>query len=341
MSFKSTVVLPLIAAAVVVSSAHADRADVRRAVVRARGSGVLHGSVVAGSADRPVRSSTGSIAEPDGDDIDADTRFRIASLTKLFTQVAALRLAESGDLDLDAPIGRYRPDLRAPWKDTVTIRQLLAMTSGLPRELHGSPERGVEYDDAGLAGAYLDAHAGIELESDPGDRGSYSNLGYWLVGAAIESVTGKPYIDAVNELVMAPLGADPVALSPAELGADGLAAPHVSGDRGCDRAPDYPVDQRYSSGGIAASAGQVHAVAVGIFDGAFLSDAGVRELFSQFGTEPEGRITTVAGMVPGFMNLVMIDRESESAVVSLNNCVAEDPNAFMAVVRSIAESMGE
>ncbi|MEQ8768980.1 MAG: serine hydrolase domain-containing protein [Phycisphaerales bacterium] len=340
MSIKNTLVLPLIAAAVV-SSAHADRSDVRRAVVRARASGVLHGSVLAGSADRPVRTSKGSIAEPDGDDIDADTRFRIASLTKLFTQVAALRLAKSGRLNLDAPVGAYRPELQAPWKDTVTIRQLLAMTSGLPRELNGSPERGVEYDDAGLAGAYLDAHAGIALESDPGTRSAYSNLGYWLVGAAIEAVTGKSYVDAVNELVLTPLGADPVALSPMELGADGLAAPHRSGDRGCERAPDYPVDQRYSSGGLVASAGQVHAVAVGIFDKEFLGAPSVGELFSQFGTEPEGRITTVAGMVPGFMNLVMIDRESESAVVSLNNCVAEDPNAFMASVRSIAEELGD
>eukprot|EP00913_Durusdinium_trenchii_P005872 g5484.t1 len=310
-------------------------------VVRAQRSGVLHGSITIATPERTVlERHSGRLAHPDRERVDAETTYRIASLTKLFTQLCVLELVEGGELDLDAPVSAYRPELDAPWKDRVTIRQLLAMTSGLPRELHDSPERGVEYDEQGLAGAYLDAHAGIELAGEPGSAHAYSNVGYWLVGSVIEAITGECFVDTVNRLVLQPLGENPVALSPETLG-QGAAAGHVVRDGDTARVPNTPMDQRYASGGLAASIAQVRVAALATLDDRLLEEESRELLFSRFGTdEPDGRLM-VAGMVPGFMNLVMVDREAGIAVVSLNNRIAENPNAFMASVRGILDEACE
>lgn len=307
-------------------------------VVRAQRSGVLHGSITVATPDRVMlERHAGRIGEPEDTRVDETTRFRIASLTKLFTQLAALELAEQGRLDLDAPISTYRPDLEAAWKDRVTTRHLLAMTSGLSRELHATPERGVEYDDEGFAGGYLDGHAGAELRGEPGGAHAYSNLGYWLVGAVIESVAGESFVDAVNRLVLEPLGAEPVALSPAALGLDHEAAGHAMEGGQSARLPDMPIAQRYASGGLCATIGQLRAVALATLDDRLLTPGSRELLFSRFGTaEPDTRLM-IAGMVPGFMNLLMADRESGVVVVSLNNRIAEDPNAFMGVIRAVLD----
>ena len=327
----------------VVSAATALAAGPASKIIRAQRSGVLHGSVTVASPQRVIlERHAGESGAPDGARIDEATRFRIASLTKLFTQLAALELVEQGRLDLDAPISTYRPDLDATWKDEVTIRHLLAMTSGLPRELHGTPERGVEYDAAGLAGAYLDGHAGVALRADPGGAHAYSNLGYWLVGSAIEAVTGESFVGAVNRVVLEPMGVDPVALSPGVLGVDDHAAGHAARDGASVRVPDMAMGQRYASGGLCATIGQVRAAALATLDDRLLEEGSRELLFSRFATDdPDGRLM-IAGMVPGFMNLVMVDREAGIAVVSLNNRIAENPDEFMATVRAVLdEACGE
>ncbi|MFI4896209.1 MAG: serine hydrolase domain-containing protein [Phycisphaerales bacterium JB059] len=311
-------------------------------VVRAQRSGVLHGSVTVANTQRVIlERHAGRIGDPEDAENDGATRYRIASLTKLVTQLAALELVERGRLDLDAPVSSYRPDLEAPWKDRVTIRHLLAMTSGLPRELHPTPQRGVEYDERGLAGGYLDRHAGVPLRGEPGETRAYSNLGYWLVGAVIESVTGESFVDAVNRLVLEPLGVEPVALSPDALGLEHEAAGHAMQGGDPVRVPDMPIAQRYASGGLCATIGQLRAVALATLDDRLLEDNARELLFSRFGTDdPEGRLM-IAGMVPGFMNLLMVDREAGVAVVSLNNRIAEDPNAFMATIRAVLDEACE
>lgn len=117
--------------------------------------------------------------EPGGSPLDETKKFRIASLTKIFTQLALLRLSDQGLLDLDAPLSDYRPGLGSSWADQVTVRQLLSFRSGLPREWEGDPETsGVSFDAGGLAGPFLDGLAAIGPSVEPGTRTQYSNLGY-------------------------------------------------------------------------------------------------------------------------------------------------------------------
>lgn len=306
------------------------------AVVAAQEQGVLHGSVTIAWADAEREAVTlhagvrdTSAEEPIEND--GETRYRIASLTKLVTQLAVLRLVDAGEVDLDEPIGTYRPKLRAGWADEVTVRDLLSMRAGLPRELHRSPERGVEYDRDGRAGTYLDRRLRrLDLESEPGEREHYSNVGYWLLGAMIEAVTGQTYVDAVNALVCAPMGVEGIGFSPEE-----LAGVDARGHTGKEVVDQFGIATRYSSGGLCATSGQFAAIASGMLRGGFLEDETRDLLFDGFGRERGEDELMIAGMVPGFMNLVLVDRRRGVAVVSLNNRIARDPNAFMGAVRGI------
>jgi CubicO group peptidase (beta-lactamase class C family) len=134
------------------------------------------------------------------------TLFRLSSLTKMFTALTAMRLADAGRLALHEPLSELFPasaELQAPIS-AVTVRQLLSHTSGLTR---GELDLDVGGRDShGLAEYVL--HTGIHTPfiADPGIVYSYSDQGFSLVGYIIERVTGRCFATAVRELVFEPLG---------------------------------------------------------------------------------------------------------------------------------------
>src|SRR5690606_14040845 len=112
--------------------------------------------------------------------VTTETVYDLASLTKLFTAILILQLVEQGELELDAPIAKYL----ANWSDrpTVTIRQLLTHTSGLPAVL-----RLWEQPDTDTR---IRAILGATLEADPGSRFCYSCVGYLNLGLLFQAITG-------------------------------------------------------------------------------------------------------------------------------------------------------
>jgi len=133
------------------------------------------------------------------------TLYRAGSVSKLFTDVAVMRLVEQGKLDLDAPVTRYLPDFRPenPFGGAITLRQLMTHRSGLVRE---SP-RGHYFDSD--AKGQADAVASLNstrLVAAPGTITKYSNAGIAVVGEVVARVSGKPYVQAVADLVLRPLG---------------------------------------------------------------------------------------------------------------------------------------
>lgn len=122
--------------------------------------------------------------------VTADTRFRLASVSKLVTAVAAGKLAEEGKLDLDAPITTVLPWLDNDWPP-ITSRHLAAHTAGLPHYQPVDAARGaVHYPSSQAA---VDLFRERSLLFQPGAEYSYSSWGYTLLGALIEEVTGQPF----------------------------------------------------------------------------------------------------------------------------------------------------
>jgi CubicO group peptidase (beta-lactamase class C family) len=136
--------------------------------------------------------------------VDPDTLFLLGSLTKTYTATTLLRLAADGRVELEAPVRRYVPELRLKDEHAaaqITVLQLLNHTAGLD---FGFIDDFGEGDDA-LA-SYVARMAELELIAPPGERASYSQAGYNLVGRLIEKVTGLTFERAVASLVLEPLG---------------------------------------------------------------------------------------------------------------------------------------
>jgi CubicO group peptidase (beta-lactamase class C family) len=139
----------------------------------------------------------------------ADTVFDLASLTKVVaTLPIVLRLAGRGEIGLDDPVGRYLPRFAGPGgaggagaagKDTVTVRQLLLHTSGLPGvrryylELHNANE-------------ILAAALAEPLVAPPGTVFSYSDVGFISLGELAATVAGSGLDELVQDVVCGPLG---------------------------------------------------------------------------------------------------------------------------------------
>lgn len=137
-----------------------------------------------------------------------DTRFNLASMTKMFTAVAVAQLVEKGKLSFDDTVGKVLPEY--PNKEVaerVTVGQLLAHTSGLASaDRTGDMLLATLRQGARTVGEHVSAFANAPLEFEPGSRFGYSNYGYVLLGAIIEKASGQDYYSYVREHVFKPAG---------------------------------------------------------------------------------------------------------------------------------------
>lgn len=145
--------------------------------------------------------------------VHVDTRFDVASVTKLFTAVAALQQVDAGRLDLDASIHRYVDLAGTAIPPSVTLRHLLAHTSGIADD--ADEEAGESYEalwadrptySVTETADFLPTFVHKPANFAPGDGCRYCNVGYVLVGLAIERVTGRGYRDVVVSDVFARAG---------------------------------------------------------------------------------------------------------------------------------------
>lgn len=135
----------------------------------------------------------------------AQTIYRVGSVSKLFTDIALMRLVQRGALDLDAPVGRYLPEFhpRNPFRTTVTLRQLMTHHAGLVRE----PPVGSYFDStAPPLSAIVASLDATTLVYPPGTRYKYSNAALQVVGTVLERASGEPFPTFLHHEVLEPLG---------------------------------------------------------------------------------------------------------------------------------------
>ncbi len=139
--------------------------------------------------------------------VEAATAFRIASMTKNMTALAALSLRDQGRLSLDAPLGQYVPQFAAVQPATrdsrpVSLRDLLCHMAGFVTDDPWADRV------LGMTPAELDAiiAKGHLFARPPGLAFEYSNLGYALVGRALTNVSGEPYQSFIRRTILKPLG---------------------------------------------------------------------------------------------------------------------------------------
>lgn len=135
-----------------------------------------------------------------------ETRFRLASVSKQFTAMLTLQVVQSGELQLDGTVADYLPWYRKDSGGKITVHHLMTHTSGLPNYtafsgFYDGPNR-MSY---GVKDFVLEYCSG-DLEFEPGERYSYNNSGYYILGAILEEVTGQTYQQLVQERIFTPAG---------------------------------------------------------------------------------------------------------------------------------------
>jgi CubicO group peptidase (beta-lactamase class C family) len=150
-----------------------------------------------------VAVEVGELEYGTGRPVTRDAAFPIGSVSKTFTATVAMILVADGDLELDAPLGEHMPEL-GDLGNEVTLRQLLSHTAGFA----AGPAQEMP-TNASIRRYVLDNCCRQNLVLSPGTSFSYSNMGYVLVGHLIEVITGMNWWDAMESILLRPLGIEP------------------------------------------------------------------------------------------------------------------------------------
>ncbi len=144
-----------------------------------------------------------------GQHVDDSTLFALASVTKPVTAAAVVSLVDSGELDLDAPVQNILPDFVSStegsfeaFRNSITVRQLLSHTSGLPEDLTRRTFRG---SDPPTLQELTDAMLRLPLEFEPGTQLLYSNAGYGTLARIAETIAGQDFWELTWRTVLDPL----------------------------------------------------------------------------------------------------------------------------------------
>jgi D-alanyl-D-alanine carboxypeptidase len=133
-----------------------------------------------------------------------DMSLRLGSITKQFTAVSILMLADQGKLSVDDDITKHLPDYPTQGRK-ITIEHLLVHTSGI-KSYTGMPGYGAGMRADKTVQQMIDTFKNEPFDFEPGDRYQYNNSGYFLLGAIIEKVSGLTYAEFVAKNIFEPLG---------------------------------------------------------------------------------------------------------------------------------------
>lgn len=217
-----------------------------------------------------------------------DTRYRIASITKLFTATLIVQLASEGKLDLDKTIGVYLPRYKGAGKDKSTLRQLLHHTSGIENfdkalasfaaaEKAGMPAYQVPHSSDEL----MDLFASGPLVHAPGSTFDYNNADFVILGKIIEAVEGAPYDQALQKRIVQPLGLATTGLIPARTIQPKLASTYYT-DADHPLGNDLPVyaENWYAAGGMTSTTSDLLNFSKALFGGKLVPPAWLQQMLT-------------------------------------------------------------
>jgi CubicO group peptidase (beta-lactamase class C family) len=208
------------------------------------------------------------------------TKFRLGSITKQFTAASILLLEERGKLMLDDPIKKHMPDAPAAW-DKITIFNLLTHSSGIPN-FTSLPDYGsLKLQNTPVAKAIATVRD-KPLDFVPGEKMSYSNSGYLLLGYVIEQVTAGSYEKFVTDNIFTPLGMK-------DSGYDSNSAVIPSRADGYTASPTGPLNAGYIHMSVPHAAGALYSTTQdllrwerGLFGGKVISPASLAKMTTPF-----------------------------------------------------------
>ena len=240
-----------------------------------------------------------------------DSRFRIASLSKQFTNAAIAVLFDRGELQPGTRVSELLPEF--PRGDEITVEHLVNHTSGVPHTNELEELRGVTRMSLDEMVALL---ASKPLDFDPGTHERYSNGGYDLLAALVERASGVSYEEFLRIAVLEPLGLKNTGRLHTYEIVPGLVQGYLPGTEfgGHRQARFYPSEIRIGGGSLYSTASDVFRLFRSTFQRELATEATSDALF----WDPTRRYE-ITGRAPGFVAKVYIDIPGDITVVSLAN----------------------
>ena len=256
-----------------------DPAPAREAMRRAIREGAAPGAAAAVAVDGRIAWSEGfGVADvARGSPVTPTTRFGVGSISKAFTLAAALALAETGRLDLDAPVERYLPEFPHAGKG-VTLRRLGAHQSGMS-------------DQFANRHYYSNAHVPLDrayrliaaepMVHRPGSRAEYATGLFTIVGRVLEAAGGEPYLEVMRRQVFAPAAMTSTVPNDPRRPPPSRAAFYVPRrGRGFDPAPPFDPSFKLPGAGFLSTAEDVARFGAALLSGHLLSERSRLEMFT-------------------------------------------------------------
>jgi CubicO group peptidase (beta-lactamase class C family) len=272
------------------------------------------------------------------------TKFRLGSITKQFTAASILLLEERGRLKLDDPIKSYLSDAPAAW-DRITIFNLLTHSSGIPNFTNLPEYQTMQLSDTSLVKTIATVRD-KPLDFFPGEKMSYSNTGYILLGYVIEQVSGGSYEKFVKDNIFTPLGMK-------DSGYDSNSAIIARRAAGYSPSPNGPVNAGFVHMSIPHAAGALYSTTEdllrweqGLFGGKVVSPASLQKMTTPFKNDyalgvtvqtSDGRkVVQHGGGIQGFNTFLAYHPDDKLTVAVLANINGPAPGAIAAKLAAVA-----
>jgi len=217
---------------------------------------------------------------------ETDTKFKICSITKLFTSVLIMKLYDEGKIELNKTIGTYLPEYKGEGLNKITIFHLLTATSGL--EISEGEENNMGevtmYNNYYSADEILEKFCSGKLINEPGKKWNYNNADYIILGKIIEAVSKKSYEEALNERILIPLSMTNSGMCTNSRVINNLASVYQLTENGrtIENDPHYYVENYYAAGAMYSNAEDLLKFSNALYGGKLLRQTSLEKLLTPY-----------------------------------------------------------
>ena len=255
------------------------------------------------------------------------SKFRLGSITKQFTAASILLLEERGKLSINDPVKKYMSDAPPAW-DKITIYNLLTHTSGIP-SFTTFPDYASLEPFTTTPEQLVKRFRDKPLDFQPGEKFSYSNSGYVLLGYLIEKISGESYEKFVQDNIFTPLGMKNSGYDSNSAIIPHRAAGYSPGPNGPENAGYINMRVPLSAGGLYSTTDDLLRWEQALFGGKLLSPASLQKMTTPFKDDyacglgvhtVNGRkVIEHGGGIEGFNTMLAYYPEDKLTVVVLSN----------------------
>ncbi len=267
-----------------------------------------------------------------------DTKFRLGSISKQFTALLIVKLAEEGKIKLDVPISTYLPDYPKENGDKITIHHLLTHTSGIPNYTNAPNFFKDKARNPYTPAEFVKTFSSLPLEFAPGEKFNYSNSGYFLLGYIIEKITGKTYEQYLQETIFTPLKMVNSGYDHSDVILKNRAAGYERKGKLISNAPYVDMSIPYAAGSLYSTVEDLYLWDQALYTNKLLSEKSMESLFKpyikvgdasygygwfvdEFDNGDKGKLKMVGhgGGINGFNTIISRIFTDKNLVVLLNN----------------------